>query len=401
MEGAGRGAASPAFAAVLLALGAVLSALGAADRACAAERAAGEDRGAAANAFAVSRVKEIARIEGSAPVTVVGYGLVVGLEGTGDSRSTLFTVQSVANLLQNLGLTVDSKAVRVKNVAAVTVTAEITPFARAGSAFDATISSLGDATSLQGGTLLQTVLVDANGEPVGHAQGAVSIGGYNVRAASGTGARKNHATVGRVPGGGIVERLPSAAFAADSTIALLLREPDATTALRVAEAIAARFGEAAAEALDPLAIRLRVPAEYRAPGRAIAFLSEVENLEVPVDLAARVVLNERTGTIVVGAGVRILPVAVSHGGLSIRIRSRPLVSQPAPFGPEGSETVVTREDEVSASEEAGDLVVLDGGASVGELAQALNAIGVTPRDMIAILQAIRSAGALQAEIVIQ
>ncbi len=362
---------------------------------------AATDRAAAADASATSRVKEIARIEGSAPVTVVGYGLVVGLEGTGDSRSTLFTVQSVANLLQNLGLTVDSKSVRVKNVAAVTVTAEIMPFARAGTAFDATISSLGDATSLQGGTLLQTVLVDANGDPVGHAQGAISIGGYNVRTTSGTGARKNHATVGRVPGGGVVERLPSAAFAADSTFALLLREPDATTARRVADAITGRFGEGAAEALDPLAIRVRVPVDYRGPGRAIAFLSEVENLEVPVDLAARVVLNERTGTIVVGAGVRILPVAVSHGSLSIKIRSRPLVSQPAPFGPEGSETIVTRDDEVSASEEGGDLVLLDGGASVGELAQALNAIGVTPRDMIAILQAIRSAGALQAEIVIQ
>jgi flagellar P-ring protein precursor FlgI len=350
---------------------------------------------------AASRVKEIARIAGTTPSTVVGYGLVVGLDGTGDSKGTLFTVQSVANLLQNLGLTVDSKAVKVKNVAAVMVTASVSPFAQPGSALDVTVSSIGDASSLQGGTLLRTLLVGGDGGAVAEAQGPVSIGGYNVQTSSGSGARKNHATVGRVPGGAVVERLPAGVFFADSTVNLLLHEPDVTTALRVAEAVDARFGEGAAEALDPLTVRLRVPESGRPAGGAMSFLSEVENLSVDVDVAARIVLNERTGTIVVGGGVRILPVAVSHGSLSIKIRSTPSVSQPEPFGPEGSATVVTRQDEVSAGEEEGGLVLLESGASVAELAQALNALGVTPRDMIAILQAIRSAGALQAEIVVQ
>lgn len=361
----------------------------------------GSRAAAAEQPAAMSRVKEIVLVEGTATVTVVGYGLIVGLEGTGDSRSTLFTVQSVGNLLQNLGLTVDSKAVKVKNVAAVTVTAEISPFARPGSTFDVTVSSLGDASTLQGGTLLQTLLVDSNGDPVAHAQGAISIGGYNVQTASGTGTRKNHATVGRVPGGGVVERLPASILAADSTLSLLLRQPDATTALHVADAISKRFGEGVAAALDPVAVHVNIPDAYRGPGRALAFLSDVENLEVPVDVVARVVLNERTGTIVVGSGVRILPVAVSHGSLSIKVSSTPLVSQPPPLAPPDASTIVTQKEEVSAGEEGGDLVVLEGGASVGELAQALNAVGVTPRDMIAILQAIRTAGALQADLVIQ
>lgn len=355
----------------------------------------------AAPAEARPRVKEIARFAGTAPASAVGYGLVVGLEGTGDSKSTLFTVQSIANMLQNLGLTVDSKAVKVKNVAAVTVTGEISPFVSAGAITDVTVSSIGDATSLQGGTLLRTILLDPAGEPLAVAQGPVSIGGYNVQTASGTGARKNHATVGRVPSGAVVERAPRSSLVSDSTVSLLLRDPDVTTAARLAEAVSARFGEGTAQAADPVAVRLRVPDEYLASGRTMAFLSEVENLTVPVDVAARVVLNERTGTVVVGGGVRILPVAISHGGLSIRIRSTPIVSQPEPFGPPGSATVVTPRDEVSATEEGGGLVALEGGASVAELAEALNALGVTPRDMIAILQAIRTAGALQAEIVVQ
>jgi len=347
------------------------------------------------------RIKEIARIAGTSPSTVIGYGLVVGLDGTGDGKSTLFTVQSVANLLQNLGLTIDSKAVKVKNVAAVTVTADLSPFARPGSAIDVTVSSLGDASSLQGGILLRTILLDGNGEPVAEAQGPVSIGGYNVQTASGSGTRKNHSTVGRIPGGGAVARVPASALAPDSTATLLLREPDVTTARRVSEAVSEKFGEGSAEALDPLTVRLNIPSAYRTPGGAIAFLSDVENIAVSVDVAARVVLNERTGTIVVGGGVKILPVAVSHGSLSIKIRSTPVVSQPESFAPPGAATVVTNVDDISAGEEAGGLVLLEGGASVAELAQALNALGVTPRDMIAILQAIRSAGALQAEVVVQ
>jgi flagellar P-ring protein precursor FlgI len=192
-------------------------------------------------------------------------------------------------------------------------------------------------------------------------------------------------------------------MASDSSFHLLLREPDVTTAFRLAEAVSARFGGGTALAIDPQAVRLTVPQRYRAEGGAgvMGFLSELEGLEVSVDPVARVVLNERTGTIVVGGGVRILPVAISHGSLSIKVRSTPVISQPESFAPEGAATVVVSEDEVSASEEGGELVLLEGGASVAELAQALNALGVTPRDMIAILQTMRTAGALQAELVIQ
>jgi flagellar P-ring protein precursor FlgI len=349
-----------------------------------------------------SRVKEIARIEGAATRTLVGYGLVIGLDGTGDGKQTIFTVQSMGNLLQNMGLTIDARAVKVKNVAAVMVTAEVSSYARPGSIIDVTVSSIGDASSLQGGTLLRTPIETSNGEVLGYAQGSVSIGGYNVQTGSGTSIRKNHATVGRVPGGATIELQPSTAAAInDSSVNLVLREPDVTTSFRMAEAISARFGNGTARAIDPQSVQLTVPESYRATGSVLGFLSELEGIEVAVDDIARVVLNERTGTIVVGGAVRILPVAISHGSLSIKVRSTPIISQPEGFGPIGSATVVVDEHDVSTSEDGGDLVLLEGGTSVAELAQALNTMGVTPRDMIAILQAMRTAGALQAEIVIQ
>ncbi len=354
-----------------------------------------------ASAATMSRVKEIARIEGATSTSLVGYGLVVGLEGTGDGKGTLFTVQSVGNLLQNMGLTIDSRAVKVKNVAAVMVTADVSTYSRAGTLIDVTVSSLGDATSLQGGTLLRTPLSTGAGEIVAYAQGSISIGGYNVQTGSGSSSRKNHATVGRVPGGAAIESALGGAAVNDSTLHLLLREPDVTTAVRMAESISARFGTGTARAVDPQAVALFVPASYREGSGVMGFLSDLESVEVPVDAIARVVLNERTGTIVVGGGVRILPVAISHGSLSIKVRSTPVVSQPESFGPQSSSTVVVTEDDVSATEEGGELVLLEGGTSVAELAGALNALGVTPRDMIAILQAMRTAGALQAEIVIQ
>lgn len=355
-----------------------------------------------ASAATSSRVKEIARIEGASTRTLIGYGLVIGLDGTGDGKGTLFTVQSVGNLLQNMGLTVDSRAVKVKNVAAVMVTADVSSYARVGSVIDVTVSSIGDASSLQGGTLLRTPLETSGGEMLGYAQGSVSIGGYNVQTGSGTSARKNHATVGRVPGGATIESpLATAVAISDSSVNLVLREPDVTTSFRMAEAISARFGNGTARAIDPQSVQLTVPESYRVTGSVLGFLSELEGIEVAVDDIARVVLNERTGTIVVGGAVRILPVAISHGSLSIKVRSTPIISQPESFGPLGSSTVVVPEEDVIASEDRGDLVLLEGGASVAELAQALNTMGVTPRDMIAILQAMRTAGALQAEIVIQ
>ena len=282
-----------------------------------------------------SRVKEIARIEGASTRTLIGYGLVIGLDGTGDGKGTLFTVQSVGNLLQNMGLTVDSRAVKVKNVAAVMVTAEVSSYARVGSVIDVTVSSIGDASSLQGGTLLRTPLETSAGEMLGYAQGSVSIGGYNVQTGSGTSARKNHATVGRVPGGATIESpLATAVAISDSSVNLVLREPDVTTSFRMAEAISARFGNGTARAIDPQSVQLTVPESYRATGSVLGFLSELEGIEVAVDDIARVVLNERTGTIVVGGAVRILPVAISHGSLSIKVRSTPIISQPA-FGPPG------------------------------------------------------------------
>lgn len=343
------------------------------------------------------RIKDIASLRGARSNQLIGYGLVVGLEGTGDSKSSPFTAQAMSNMLERFGITILSSELKVKNVAAVMVTAELPPYARAGSKVDVVISSLGDARSLQGGTLLQTPLTGADGRVYAVAQGPLSIGGFNF-SAGGNQVQKNHTTVGRIPEGALVENeVPSAFLQADSSVIIQLKQPDFTTASRIAQAIQEAYPGAAAQALDPGTVRAQMPPQ--AQNSPVAWIAQLETLKVKPDAAARVIVNERTGTIVVNGDVKIAPIAIAHGSLSIRIETKPKVSQPPPFS--GGDTVVVPKTEIKVDEETARLVAVPEGASVESLAKALNALGVTPRDLIAILQALKSAGALYAEIVVQ
>jgi flagellar P-ring protein precursor FlgI len=339
------------------------------------------------------RVKDIAATKGVRPNQLIGYGLVVGLNGSGDKNGTEFTIQSLASMLARMGIGVDPGAIQVKNVAAVMVTAELPPFARTGSTLDALVSSLGDATSLEGGTLVMTPLHGADGEVYAIAQGPISVGGF-AAGSGGSGVQNNHPTVGRLASGATVERELPYLLADQDSFAVALARPDFTTARRTAEAINARFDEAIASAPDPDTIRVRVPARYAA--HPVAFMSAVETVDVEPDRRARVVLNERTGTVVMGAEVSIATVAVSHGSLSVSITANNRVSQPAPFS--NGETVTVQNPSVTAIEEEARLTLVEGPVTIDELVRGLNAIGVTPRDLIAILQAIKASGALAADL---
>jgi flagellar P-ring protein precursor FlgI len=341
------------------------------------------------------RVKDIASVKGVRSNQLVGYGLVVGLAGSGDKQGTEFTVQSLASVLGAMGIGVDAQAIQVKNVAAVMVTAELAPFARSGATLDATVSSLGDATSLEGGTLVMTPLRGADGQIYALAQGAVSTGGFNVSGDAGGGAQKNHTTVGRVIGGATVEReLP---FVIDSSpsFQLALHEADFTTALRIAQAINRAVGSEVASPPDPGTVHVNVPPDRA--GAVVAFLAAVEAVEVEPDAPARVVVNERTGTVVIGANVRIGTVAIAHGSLSVTVQAYNFVSQPAPFAKKGETMPVTNE-EIEVEEESARLHVVPAAVTIDELVRGLNAMGVTPRDLISILQAIKASGAMSAEL---
>jgi flagellar P-ring protein precursor FlgI len=340
------------------------------------------------------RVKDIASVQGVRSNQLVGYGLVVGLAGSGDKQGTEFTVQSLASVLGAMGIGVDAQAIQVKNVAAVMVTAELTPFARTGATLDATVSSLGDATSLEGGTLVMTPLHGADGQIYALAQGPVSTGGFNVSGGAGGGAQKNHTTVGRVVSGVTVERELPYAIEHDSSFKLTLHEADFTTALRVSEAINRAIGSEVASPPDSGTVRVNVP-----PDRAsavVAFLAAVEAVEVEPDAVARVVVNERTGTVVIGANVRVGTVAIAHGSLSVVVSAFNDVSQPAPFA-EGDTTPV-RNEQIDVEEEQAHLHVVPAAVTIDELVRGLNAMGVSPRDLIAILQAIKASGAMSAEL---
>lgn len=341
------------------------------------------------------RIKDIARLEEVRDNQLTGLGLVVGLNGTGDGRGSQANIQMVVNMLARFGVTVSADDMRLRNAAAVMVTATLPPFARPGDAIDVTVSSFGDARSLQGGFLLQTPLMAANGQVYAVAQGPVSIGGFNVRS-GGSSVQQNHPVVGIVANGAIVERAVPVELGDGEMLTWVLRNPDFTTATRMAEAINERFGSDTAVAVDQSAVRVRVPAALRS--NPVPFVSMVEELTVRPDVAAQVVINERTGTVVLGHDVRIATVAVAHGGLSVRVQPKIEVSQPLPLS-EG-ETVVTVTPEISVEEQAGRLMLLPSGSSVGELVDALNAVGATPRDIIAILQAIKAAGALYGELVV-
>ncbi|WP_291271943.1 flagellar basal body P-ring protein FlgI [Geothrix sp.] len=340
-----------------------------------------------------SRLRDVARLQGVRGNQLLGYGVVVGLDGTGDKDQTKFTVQSLTNLLSRQGLTVNPTTVKVKNIAAVMVTAELPPFARTGSRIDVTVSSTGDAKSLAGGILLMTALQGPDSQTYAVAQGPLLVGGFSA-AAGGASVTKNHPTVGRVPEGALIEREVGGNFNARNSLRYSLMEEDFTTAIRVVHSINEELGEKVAQPLDARTVDVQIPKEYQ--GRAVELVARLENLSVQLQPRARVVVNERTGTVILGSEVRIGAVSIVQGGLSIMVSSTPLVSQPAPFS-QGKTVTATKKD-VAAVEEKPKTLNVEPGVSVGKLAEMLNSMGVSPRDMVAILQAIKEAGALQAEL---
>lgn len=344
------------------------------------------------------RLKDIASFEGIRDNQLIGYGLVVGLNGTGDSlQNTPYARETMVSMLERLGINVRDKMkdLNSKNVAAVMVTANLPPFSRHGTRIDVSVSAIGNAKSLQGGTLLVTPLIGADSDVYAVAQGAVAIGGFSAQGKSESSITQGVPTVGRISNGGIIEK--ETGFELDSlhNLKLALRNPDFTTAKRTAEAINAFARGSAARALDPTTIHINVPDTYRQ--RVSQFLTEIEQLKVEPDRTAKVVIDESNGVIVMGEFVRISTVAVSHGNLTIRITETPQVSQPNPFSSTGTTQVVERSD---ISVEQGDkkLTMLESGVSLQDLVKALNSLGVNPRDMITILRTIKSAGALQADI---
>jgi flagellar P-ring protein precursor FlgI len=346
-------------------------------------------------ALANPRIKDIADVEGVRDNQLVGYGLVVGLDGTGDTlRNAAFTRQALNSMLERFNINVREADLRTGNVAAVIVTAELPPFSMQGTRLDVTVSALGDADSLQGGVLIATPLMAANGEVYAVAQGSLAVGGFSAEgdAASVT---RGVPTNGRIANGAVIEREIDWNLAAQETVRLALRNPDFTTARRMAEAINAFLGANAASAQNPSTVSLTRPGAFS--GDMVSLIAEVEQLRVATDMRARVVIDESTGTIVMGENVRVSTVAIAQGGLTITVSETPQVSQAQPFA-EGGETVVVPRTDVQVTEDAGDLGVLEGSVTLRELVDGLNALGVSPRDMITILQTIKAAGALQAEI---
>ena len=341
-----------------------------------------------------TRIKDVASFKGVRSNQLLGNGLVVGLNGTGDGTNVDFNAQELANLLERLGVHVARDKIKVKNIAAVAVTALLPPFARAGSRIDVLVSSLGDAKSLQGGTLILTPLKGVDSRVYALAQGPVTVGGFTAGGAAGGGVTKNHPTVGRIASGAIVELEVPFELAPREEIILALHDPDFTTAQRIVAAINRHLRGAFAVPRDPGTIVIKVPPQHRQ--QPVPFMAALEVLEVTPDAVAKVVIDERNGTVVMGANVRLSTVAIAHGNLMIQVKERLQVSQPLPF----SQGVTTPVPDTSVTVEEGGrrLMVVPEGVSIGQVVQALNAIGVSPRDLISILQAIKAAGALQAEL---
>lgn len=342
-----------------------------------------------------ARIKDIASFRGVRSNQLVGYGLVVGLAGTGDGDDAVFTLQSMSSMLEKMGVTVSPDDIKVKNVAAVMVTAELPPFARSGSRMDALVSSIGNAKTLGGGTLLMTPLKGADGQVYAVAQGPVATGGFLISSGAGDKVAKNFPTVGRVVQGVSVEREIPFDLNQKDSLMLALNKPDFTTATRMAQAINAGLRETVARTQDSGTVHVVVPPGYS--GNIAALIATVEGLSVTPDNVSRVVINERTGTVIMGENVRIATVAIAHGNLSVEIKQSFDVSQPMPFSNRG-QTVVTPDTQTMVKEGRAPLQVLEAGVSIGEVVRALNALGVTPRDLISILQALKAAGALQADL---
>jgi flagellar P-ring protein precursor FlgI len=347
-------------------------------------------------ASANSRIKDIADFEGVRDNLLVGYGLVVGLNGTGDTlTNSPFTQQSLIGMLERLGINVRNSTMKTANVAAVMVTATLAPFARAGTRIDVSVSALGDAKSLQGGTLLVTPLIGADGEVYAVSQGTISVSGFVAQGQAAT-ITKNIPTTARIANGAIVERQIDFQLASLQSVHISLRNPDFTTANRVAQAVNSFLGTGAALTLDPSTIAITVPAKYH--DNVPALLTDIEQLRVVPDQTARVVIDEQSGVIVMGENVRISTVAIAQGNLTIRITETPQVSQPTPFSTGGTTQTVARTNVQIDSSDDKKLAVLSSGVTLQELVNGLNAMGIGPRDMISILQAVKASGALQAEI---
>jgi flagellar P-ring protein precursor FlgI len=343
------------------------------------------------HAVNADRIKDIASIAGVRENQLVGYGLVVGLNGSGDKGRA--TMQSMANMLARMGLTVNNpRDIKPKDTATVMVTATLPPFPRAGNRVDALVSAMADAKDIQGGTLIMTPLKGPDGKVYGIAQGPVSIGGF-AAGTGGTNVQKNHPTVGRIPNGVIIEREIPMSLNSLTEVKIILHNPDFTVASNMMREINRALKSGYAAALDPSTIALKVPESYK--GRIVELIRFVENINVAVDMPAKVIINERTGTVVIGENVRISPVAIAHGGLTVEITTEYQVSQPSPFST--GKTVVVPSRKVTAKEEKAHLIQVSG-ASLGEVVRALNAMGVTSRDLIAILQALKASGALRAEL---
>lgn len=370
----------------------------------------------AVSAYGV-RIKDIATIKGIRTNQLIGYGLVVGLNGTGDKVGPDFTVQSLVNMMEQMGVHVDKNDILIKNVAGVVVTAKMPPFARIGNKIDVVVSSIGDAKSLEGGTLLLTPLRGVDGKVYALSQGPLCVGGFSVGGAAGGGVIKNHPTVARISRGATIEKEIPVSILDKDELTITLNNPDFTTAMRMATVINSTLRSELAVPVDSGTLELAIPASLKQ--NVIQMISMIENLDVVPDHIAKVILNEKSGTVVIGENVKISTVAVAHGNLNVTIKERTNVYQPAPFAPPppegteteqthiesggvvtapGGQTVITPESSVVVQEEKKNLMMLPAGTTIGELVRALNAIGVTPRDLITIFQAIKVAGALQAEI---
>ncbi|MFH1687356.1 MAG: flagellar basal body P-ring protein FlgI [bacterium] len=343
------------------------------------------------------RIKDICSFHNTKEVELVGYGLVIGLDGSGDGSGTQFTVQSLANMMERMGLTVDPKKIKVKNVAAVLVTAKHSSQMSLGTSFDVTVSSVGDASSLAGGTLVMTPLSGPDGTVYAMAQGPISIGGFNVQVDEGNKIVNNHSLVGRVPSGGkVTQELPVAELD-QREIALALFNPDFMTSTRIAERINIKYG-LTAYAIDGGRVKVIIPDSLWYPSTRTKFVADIGHLEVVPDSPARVVINEKTGTIVAGEHVTIAPVAVAHGTITVTIESNPIISQPEPFS--SGETIVTQQPRLTVDQAPARVTYMNGAVYLKDVASALNKIGATPRDIIAIFQALKQAGALRSELVI-
>jgi flagellar P-ring protein precursor FlgI len=350
---------------------------------------------AALPAAHAERLKELASVQGVRQNQLIGYGLVVGLDGSGDQTTqTPFTVQSTVSMLQSLGINLPPGTnMQLKNVAAVMVTTSLPPFARPGQMLDVTVSSMGNAKSLRGGTLLMTPLKGADGQIYGMAQGSIVVGGVGA-AANGSKAQINHLSVGRISGGATVERAVASSMGQGDAVYLELNDSDFSTASRVVEAINRRFGADTAAAQDGRVIRVRAPQDNQ---DRVAFLGQLESISVtPAQMAAKVILNARTGSVVMNQAVTLDACAVSHGNLQVIINTEPVISQPAPLS--GGQTVVAATSQIDIKKEPGQVLLLKGGTSLADVVKALNAIGATPQDLLAILQAMKAAGSLRAEL---